>query len=243
MLKVIVTCEHAGNIIPKKFQKYFLKEDKVLSSHEGLDIGAFALARDFAKKFPIFFYSKISRLLIELNRSLHHPKLFSKFTKGLNVETKEQIVDQYYLPYREEIDKTIKELIKEGYVILHLSVHSFTGSLNGDKRTTDIGLLYDPKRKNEKNFSRMWQKKIKTEDRALRVRMNYPYLGTADGFVTALRKKYKGKQYIGLELEVNQDILKNKALTAKVNSVLLQTFENVVKEYRCLRKKTRRPLD
>jgi hypothetical protein len=39
----------------------------------------------------------------------------------------------------------------------------------------------------------------------LRVRSNYPYLGKGDGFTSFLRKRHGSSQYIGIELEVNQE--------------------------------------
>jgi hypothetical protein len=38
-----------------------------------------------------------------------------------------------------------------------------------------------------------------------RIRMNYPYLGKADGFTTSLRQEFQ-EQYIGIELELNQKL-------------------------------------
>jgi hypothetical protein len=41
----------------------------------------------------------------------------------------------------------------------------------------------------------------------LRVRRNYPYLGTADGLVSFLRKEFSSELYIGIEIELNQKIM------------------------------------
>ena len=40
-----------------------------------------------------------------------------------------------------------------------------------------------------------------------RVRRNYPYRGAADGLTTALRRLFKPKDYLGLEIEINQALL------------------------------------
>jgi predicted N-formylglutamate amidohydrolase len=88
--------------------------------------------------------------------------------------------------------------------VIHLSIHSFTPELSGVVRDADIGLLYDPARRYEKKLCREWRKKIITINPAIgRVRMNYPYRGTSDGFTTYLRKKMKGS-YLGIEVEINQ---------------------------------------
>ena len=39
---------------------------------------------------------------------------------------------------------------------------------------------------------------------SLVVRRNYPYLGTADGLTTCLRKRFAPRAYLGIELEINQ---------------------------------------
>ncbi len=76
-MKFLLTCEHGGNEIPEEYQKYFINAGKVLNSHRGYDPGAmdlFIFLRDLA---DYSFYSTTSRLLIELNRSFHHPAVFS----------------------------------------------------------------------------------------------------------------------------------------------------------------------
>ncbi|MBU2938472.1 hypothetical protein KO494_02870 [Lacinutrix sp. C3R15] len=87
-------------------------------------------------------FCKTSCLLIELNRSLQHKKLFSEFSKLLAENEKEEIL---------KLDNT------------------------------------------------------------LQVRYNYPYLGKADGFTTYLRKQ-DYKNYIGIELEINQKHSKNNVI-------------------------------
>lgn len=80
-------------------------------------------------------------------------------------------------------------------------------------RNADIGLLYDPKRPSEKKFARNIQKNIQKRAPELRVRMNYPYKGTSDGFTSALRKLFPDTVYAGIEVESNQ------ALTTKDHSL------------------------
>jgi predicted N-formylglutamate amidohydrolase len=200
MRKIILTCEHAGNKIPSAWQKKFLPPKEILESHRGIDIGAKKIAVHLEKalKCPFFIYEN-TRLLIELNRSLHHPKLFSEFSKHLREEEKQKLIETLYLPYRTAVEKEIRKRKP----VIHLGIHSFTPIFEGVERDIDIGLLYDPKRKKEREFCLALKNKLPKE---YRVKLNRPYLGKADGFTTHLRKLFKENEYLGIEIEVNQKI-------------------------------------
>lgn len=201
--KLLITCEHAGNKIPTAYQHLFQANLDVLNSHRGIDIGAKVLFDQFVKHanpdFSIF--NEESRLLIELNRSLTHPNLFSEYTKNLSLVEKNELIDKIYIPYRQRVERFIADWIVN-HTVIHLSVHSFTPIFQGTERNCDIGLLYDSRQKNEQAFCKLWKEKLDFHNQ-FKSRMNYPYLGKADGFTTALRKQFQ-QNYIGIELEVNQ---------------------------------------
>ena len=88
--------------------------------------------------------------------------------------------------------------------MLHLSVHSFTPAIDGRVRNADVGLLYDPARTAERRVCQQLQRALQSAHPELRVRRNYPYRGTADGFTTYLRRLFPDKQYAGIEIEINQ---------------------------------------
>jgi predicted N-formylglutamate amidohydrolase len=44
-------------------------------------------------------------------------------------------------------------------------------------------------------------------DPGLAIMMNYPYRGVADGHTTALRRRFGDRGYLGLELEINQNLV------------------------------------
>ncbi|WP_017729860.1 N-formylglutamate amidohydrolase [Nafulsella turpanensis] len=204
MGKWIISCEHGGNKIPAAYVPFFDKAEQVLQSHRGYDPGAYELFQLLSKELADFsLFSHTSRLLVELNRSLHHPSLFSSFTKNSSAAVKKEIIASYYLPYRKMVEEKIQEYLKEEEQVIHLSIHSFTPELNGEVRNADVGLLYDPSRKAEKSFCVSWKENLKKEWPNARIRMNYPYQGKADGFTTYLRKRYQSG-YIGIELELNQ---------------------------------------
>lgn len=204
-VRILITCEHGGNGIPAKYRPLFRTHRVALESHRGYDPGALALARDFAAAFDAeLVCSTTSRLLVELNRSPHHRRLFSEFTRRLSREERARLLEQYYFPYRERVENQVCDAIRNAERVLHVSCHSFTPKLEGVERRADVGLLYDPHRDAEARFCAMWQRELESADPRLVVRRNYPYPGYADGLTTYLRKCYPDPAYAGVELEVNQ---------------------------------------
>lgn len=228
MRSLIISCEHASNTIPKAYRALFKNADCILNSHRGIDFGAFDLASVFEKTCDApFFYATESRLLVDLNRSQGHPHLFSEYTRDLAKKDKQILLEQYYLPYRHAVYSCISELIQSGHPVLHLSVHSFTDWFDAEERCAEIGLLYDPRAPEERLFARSWRRQILARNRAYRVRMNYPYLGVSDGFVSHLRTCFKEEHYIGFELEVNQALSRRADALARLAEVLSQSFQVV----------------
>ena len=229
-MKAIITCEHGGNKIPREYFYLFKDRINILETHEGYDLGALGLAKEISKKNGDYFcYSEISRLLVDLNRSIKHPKLFSGYTKDLNKNEKSEILKKFYFPYRKKVENLIRELISENDKIIHMSIHSFTPILKHKMRNADVGILYNPKRKAEKDFASLFKNELFLSDNNLKIRFNYPYLGISDGLTTYLKKKFNQKNYIGIEVEVNQKFIlhdKNKwkeikrNLSESLNSIL-----------------------
>jgi predicted N-formylglutamate amidohydrolase len=226
-MKVVLTCEHGGNEIPVHQQHLFSLNKQILHTHKGLDLGALDL---FNRLKPLADFSKASttsRLLIELNRSLHHKNLFSDYSKTLSTSEKKELIASYYLVYRNEVENSIRSYIKEGNEVLHISVHSFTPILNSIERNCDIGLLYNSSHTKEKAFCNLLKKKILAQNSLLNVRYNYPYLGKMDGFTTYLRKQFISN-YIGIELEVNQKYVKENKLDVEICELLGCSFEGLM---------------
>jgi len=215
---IILTCEHAGNVIPEPYKFPFEGHQEVLTTHRAIDFGAFELAKGLEHYLDVpLFYTTICRLLIENNRSLNSSELFSEFTIGLTNEEKENLITNYYGPYRNQVEEEISKHIQQHHRLAHISVHSFTPTFNGTIRNTDIGLLYDPSRIHEKVFCDRLTEEITKLDPSVVVKHNYPYLGIDDGLTTHFRQKYSDDQYAGIELEVNQKFVLDKDETAWEN--------------------------
>jgi predicted N-formylglutamate amidohydrolase len=118
-----------------------------------------------------------------------------------------KIVDQYYRPYRAEVERIAARSVANGRRVIHLSSHTFTPELHGKVRRADVGLLYDPGRPGEVELCSRWKTSLAASAPALRVRRNYPYAGKGDGLTSFLRRRFPPGAYIGIELEINQGIV------------------------------------
>jgi predicted N-formylglutamate amidohydrolase len=164
-----------------------------------------ALARAF--RAPLVA-STVSRLLIDLNRSIGHPQLYSTATRGAPAKVRSKIVDRHYSPYRQQVELLVRDSVSCGRRVIHISSHSFTPELDGKVRRADVGLLYHPGRPGEVELCARWKAALAALAPQLRVRRNYPYEGKADGLTKRLRLCFPPRVYVGIELELNQGIVR-----------------------------------
>ena len=213
---LILTCEHASNKLPAAFKNAIPAE--VLKTHRAYDIEAVQVYRKLVKFANPEFYceGKFSRLFVDLNRTITNKSAFSDYYKQLEKRDKataakvKESATKYWNEYRENIEKFVAKNIgslrkaqRPEAAIVHLGIHSFTPVLNGKVRNTDIGILYDPARPQERAYANVIKGEIKRLYPAMKVRFNYPYKGSSDGLTTTLRKKF-GQKYVGIEIEINQ---------------------------------------
>lgn len=57
-MKIVLTCEHGGNHIPKVYKSYFKENLDILETHKGYDLGAIDV---FNALKPLSDYSKFSK--------------------------------------------------------------------------------------------------------------------------------------------------------------------------------------
>ena len=204
----VITCEHGGNRVPAPYRRLFRGQRALLDSHRGYDPGSLVMAKALASDFAApLVASTISRLLIDLNRSIGHPQLFSAVTRPAPAQTRAQIVEHHYRPYRMHVERLIRQAVSRGHRVIHISSHSFAAELDGKVRSTDVGLLYHPGRRGEVDMCARWKESLAVSAPELRVRRNYPYAGKGDGLTSHLRVRFAQSDYVGIELEVNQAIV------------------------------------
>lgn len=212
---IVLSCEHAGCDVPEGYQYLFAADPDVLRTHRSYDIGIEPLARRVAGLLDVpLLACRTSRLLIEPNRSLHHPKLFSEFSRSLRPEERDRLIDCIWRPHRQAVTEAVARHVHRGCPVLHLALHSFAPVMDGTRRKADLGLLYDPRRSKESRVARILQEELR-RTAGWRVRRNYPYEGRADGLTSALRRTFRPDDYLGLEIEWNQSLLAGPATDAE----------------------------
>ena len=224
--RLVITCEHAGNVVPKPYKPLFVGHEHLLPTHRGWDPGALLLAREMALRFSApLYYDETTRLLVDLNRSVATPSLHSEVTRHLPLEARRSILDRHYHPHRRTVDAGMAAAVGTGDRVVHIASHSFTPELHGHVRTADIGLLYDPGRPGEVAFCSAWLDALRRADPTLRVRRNYPYIGKSDGVAQSLRRRYAPDTYVGIELEVNQRFVETGGPAwKKIRRTLIETL-------------------
>ncbi len=198
---MVLSCEHGGNRVPAAYRSLFRGAAALLASHRGWDVGALPLARLLARDLGApLCAATVSRLVVDLNRSPGHPRIFSELTRRLPESERAALVARHYTPHRDEV---LVRRAQRGGRTLHLAIHSFTPELDGKVRAAEVGLLYDPARPGERELCLGLKRAL---GGVVHVRMNYPYQGTSDGLTTYLRRLYPDDAYAGVEIEINQRI-------------------------------------
>jgi predicted N-formylglutamate amidohydrolase len=224
---VVVTAEHASLKIPDRCRGLGLGAQEQ-ESHIAWDEGSKALAREIARQLSApLVEGAVSRLVIDLNRSLHHRRVIPAVAFGVPVPGNEALtakertrrIELYYEPFRSTALMEISRGVKSTGRCVHISVHTFTPRLNGVVRPLDVAVLYDPGRRREAELGENLAARL--SGAGFRVRRNFPFRGVADGHTTALRRKFPDKVYAGVEIEVNQTLLGEwKGTVAAVSAAL-----------------------
>jgi predicted N-formylglutamate amidohydrolase len=229
----LVTCEHGGTQVPVEYEDFFEDWRTELRGHRGHDSGALELAGRLANRLsaPLVF-STTTRLLVDLNRSPGHPKLFSEVTQALDAAEKERILENWYWPHRFKVECRIHSLLARAHSVVHLAVHTFTPVLNCVERRADAGLLFDPARHRERQYATRLRKALVAQLSEWTVRFNYPYRGKADGLTTWLRRRLRTSKYLGIEIEVNQrHVAANGTAWTIVRDGIADAAEKVAREW------------
>lgn len=195
---------------------------EALDSHRGWDPGSLGIGEAMSAVLGVpLIVQPVSRLLVECNRSLDHPRLFSEFSRGMSALERATVLDLYWRTHRERV---VGRVMGGGSLVVHIGVHTFTPIWNGRERATDIGLLSDPARSGEAKLVRAWRRElVAAAPPALRdvpasraptaIHLNRPYRGWTDGLTTSLRKELPEGRYVGVELEVSQRLATTSAAT------------------------------
>lgn len=207
IVALLITCETAGVELPQQM---------IRDGHSELD-EAFRAVRSSADPYGAEMAERIAtRLnmplvknpfdsrLIDVTRSLRHPQLFGKLTTKWSRQQKSDLVDVAYTPYYDRVKQSLARVLEQFTFVVHLSVRSFELMADEKPVRTDVGLLYDPKRVGETDFSIDWVNEQYELNYNVRVRRNYPRRGTANHLMNSMRKSFPNDQYLGIEVWLNR---------------------------------------
>jgi predicted N-formylglutamate amidohydrolase len=215
--------------VPEAYAPLFAEAADVLATHRGYDLGALEVARAFGRRLGVTpFAGTTTRLVVDLNRSPGNRNVFSAYTRSLSAARRAEALAAHYWPYRNAVEDAVARAVDAGETVLHVSSHSFTPVLRGEVRNCDVGLLYDPREAGEVRFVEAWYAALAAAAPELTLRRNYPYRGVSDALVTHLRRRYGGRGYVGMELELNQKHVGSarwRALVAVLGATLATAVE------------------
>ncbi len=223
--RLVLSCEHGGNCVPRAWAALFAGRERLLASHRGWDRGALALGRELAAltRAPLVAH-EVTRLLVDANRPPDAHDVFSTFTAPLDPAERASILARHHVPHWRRVADAVARAGRGGARVLHVAVHTFTPVRNGDRREVDVGLLYDPRRPRERRLAHAWRRLLRARAPELRVRLNAPYRGDTPCLPTSLRRALPPDRYLGIELEVSQRLAKRPAARARVARAIAAAF-------------------
>ena len=232
----LIICDHASNRIPSEYKNLGLNEE-ILTTHIAYDIGVKETATYLAKylQCPLVM-SDFSRLLIDANRGIDDPTLIMKISDGeiikgnkgisflVNCSEKKHRIDSYYNVYHNKISEIIDRSLKKNIFPAIISIHSFTPFFGGNKRSTELGILWDSDNRLPDIFFSYLSKNYKD----INVGNNKPYTGRMKH--DTLYRHGTKQGLANILIEIRQDLIndsnKQKEFSKLISKPLLENKSN-----------------
>jgi predicted N-formylglutamate amidohydrolase len=211
--------DHASNHIPEAFNGLGL-DPALLSEHIAWDIGVLALANSLQERLGgSVVAAPVSRLLIDMNRTLEHPGLIPEVSdaqiipgnQNLTQAARQARIADYYQPYHARIAAAVQSLCAAGTKPFLVALHSFTPTLRGiarpEERSWHCGVLYNQDARGAHAALSYLKQRFLPENSAtaLVVGDNEPYSGKQLNATMDSHAEQAGHSY--LSLEIRQDLL------------------------------------
>lgn len=207
---MVLTAEHASNYVPKHYKPLFGRKTNLFNTQQAFDQGADYLCKQLEMYLGCpMFLGNISRLIIDLNRTIDSRSLFSTFSKKLKPIEKQLIINHYYRPYVNSILLNMQHYQSISYRIVHISIHTCSSHVMSRKGPCDLGIIYDSKRKSEKIFAEMLSRSLQSFDPSIKIKSNYPFKGHSKGLTNYFRLIFQEQRYIGVELQINHELMQS----------------------------------
>ncbi|MEO0478345.1 MAG: N-formylglutamate amidohydrolase [Planctomycetota bacterium] len=232
--QVVVSVEHATNHVPSELGTLGL-DGSWLLGHHAWDPGAARIGEEIARAFDVPLHlGHVSRLVTDLNRSSNHPRLCARDLRpegvpvpanaALDRRARAERRDAWWRPWREGVEADLDRVVAEFGTVLHLSIHSFTGSFGSVRRTNALSWMYDPKHGAERALADRMD--LRCREVGLTIRRNWPYSGLDDGFCMRMRAERSNESYLGFEIETNQDLVGDSAGADRIASELIAALRS-----------------
>ena len=146
---IILTCEHAGDIVPRKLNLLGMTPDDY-KCHYAVDIGVRDVTRYLSGMLNApAILGNYSRLVVDLNRDADHPTTFAPTGEGkpvpgnidLSDDDKAQRIREIYEPYHQTLTGIIDRVMASGTIPVIVSVHSYTPRFFAFDRPWEIAFL------------------------------------------------------------------------------------------------------
>lgn len=229
---VLLVCDHASREFPAAMHQLGLA-DWVLDKHVACDIGAGMVTKHLADHLNApAVLAGYSRLIVDLNRQLHHESAFIKVSDGIGIpgnldigdEEREQRIQSFFNPYHDAISGLLDDFKNREIVPAFLSIHTCTPVFNNVVRHCQIGVMWD----SDPRIPTPLMAKL-NEVPDLNVGDNEPYSGRhPNDYTIDFHAEGLGLPNVGIE--VRQDLVNSPEGAARWAGVLGDAFEVVLKD-------------
>ncbi len=219
--RVLFTCEHASAELPEPWT--WPDQDRwLVNTHWASDIGAAAFTRRIAglMNAPAVL-SRFSRLLIDPNRPLESDTLFRENAEGRTVHLNEALleaerrrrIEHFYHPYHAAVSSSVERSACDTV----FSIHTFTDDYEGEKRTLELGVLFDH---DEEPAHRLVRH---LADAGFHVAPNEPWSGKM-GLAYSPVRHAQAFGRCALEIEARQDLIVDESFAGRLAEALAGFF-------------------
>ena len=230
--KIIVICDHASKLIPKKLKNLGLTQE-ILNQHIGWDIGAAKIAQGLSEILnATAILSAYSRLVIDVNRQPDSKDSIPMVShdipipgnQNLGIEEKRLRIKEIFKPYHHKISQELKAAIKNQTYPILFSIHTFTPTINGKSRPWDAGILWN----RDQRIAISLIKHLKLNPSRLTIGNNQPYSGKHYAYSLDLHAGLVGLP--NCAIEIRQDLVQSKENIERWVSTIAEALLPILKD-------------
>lgn len=228
----MILCDHASNALPESYGTLGLPTAE-LKRHIAWDIGAAAVTRHLSAALDApAVLTRVSRLLIDVNRGEDDPTLIMRLSDGaiipgnrhLDDAEREARIARWYRPYDDAIARTIAKVADAGRPPVIFAIHSFTESWKGVPRPWHAGVLWE----RDRRIAMPLLAALRREG-DLVVGDNEPYPGQYEGDTLWRHVTKDGLPFCSIE--IRQDLIADEAGQAAWGARLARILTDILYEH------------